>query len=107
MVSQLLGALTPQWIARYLARVDHAKALKFIANWPASSPIYHAAWFCEQFTYLEQEFGYDCVEAFAPAIAGRLRADPIDRKSVGEGKRASVRVELGGRRRLKKKIEKK
>src|SRR3546814_10273115 len=62
----------------YLARVDHAKALKFIANWPASSPIYHAAWFCEQFTYLEQEFGYDCVEALAPAIAGRMRADPID-----------------------------
>src|SRR3546814_15516609 len=62
----------------YLARVDHAKALKFIANWPASSPIYHAACFCEQFTYLDQEFGYDCVEALAPAIAGRLRADPID-----------------------------
>src|SRR3546814_17652679 len=27
----------------------------------------------------------------------------LDRKSVGEGKRGSVRVDLGGRRRLKKK----
>lgn len=78
MVSQSFGALTPEWIARYLARIDRAKALKFIANWPASSQIYHAAWFCEQFTYLDQEFGYDCVEALAPAIAERMRADPID-----------------------------
>jgi hypothetical protein len=78
MVSQSFGALTPEWIARYLARVDRAKALHFTANWPASSPIYHAAWFCAQFTYLEQAFGCDCVEALAPAIAERMRADPID-----------------------------
>src|SRR3546814_18608790 len=32
----------------------------------------------------------------------RLRRD-IDRKSVGEGKRVSVRVDLGGRRIIKKK----
>jgi hypothetical protein len=78
MVSQSTGALTPEWTARYLARVDRAKVSKFIADWPASSPIYHAAWFCEQFTYLEQGFGYDCVEALVPAIAERMRADPIE-----------------------------
>lgn len=78
MVSQSLTALTPEWIARYLARVDRAKTLKFIANWPSASPIYRATWVCEQFTYLEQEFGYDCVEALTPAIAERMRADPLD-----------------------------
>jgi hypothetical protein len=78
MVSLSFGALTPEWIARYLARVDRAKVLKFMANWPASSPIYHAAWFCAQFTYLDREFGFDCVEALATAIAERMRADPID-----------------------------
>lgn len=78
MVSQAFGALTPEWIARYLARVDRAKALGLVAHWPASSPLYHAAWFCAQFTYLDREFGFDCVEALAPAIADRMRADPID-----------------------------
>ena len=77
MVSQSFGALTPEWIARYLARVDHAKALNFIANSQASSQIYHAAWYCAHFTYLDQELGYDCVEALAPAIAERMH-DPID-----------------------------
>lgn len=78
MVSQSFGALTPEWIARYLTCVDRRKALRFIANWPASSQIYHAAWFCEQFTYLDREFGFDCAEALGPAIAERMRANPID-----------------------------
>lgn len=78
MVSQSFGALTPEWITRYLARVDHVKAMRFIIDWPASSPLYRAAWFCTQFTYLDQEFGFDCVEALAPVIAERMRADPID-----------------------------
>ncbi|MBZ9775051.1 hypothetical protein [Mesorhizobium sp. CO1-1-8] len=78
MVSQSFGALTPEWTARYLTRVDRGKALRFIANWPGSSQIYHAAWFCQQFAYLDGEFGCDCVEALGPAIAERMRADPID-----------------------------
>ncbi|RXZ64243.1 hypothetical protein [Pelagerythrobacter rhizovicinus] len=77
MVSQSFSALTPEWIARYLARVDRAKALALVADWPASSPLYHAGWFCAQFTYLDREFGFDCVETLAPAIAERMRADPI------------------------------
>src|SRR3546814_11937966 len=36
-------------------------------------------------------------------IAAKVRAAKIDRKSVGEGKSVSVRVDLGGRRILKKK----
>src|SRR3546814_16591306 len=42
------------------------------------------------------------------AAAGRPEADglAIDRKSVGSGKRVSVRVDIGGRRPIKKKKNK-
>src|SRR3546814_20866207 len=43
----------------------------------------------------------------APAAAAELGAQrlehPADRKSVGSGKRVSVRVDLGGRRKIEKK----
>src|SRR3546814_19813703 len=54
----------------------------------------------------------------APSIAARMRSGsakadaprssraPRDRTSVGEGKRGSVRVDLGGRRTMKKKKKK-
>src|SRR3546814_15321948 len=38
----------------------------------------------------------------ARLVAGRARRDPGDRKSVVWGKRVSVRVDLGGRRIIKK-----
>src|SRR3546814_10950691 len=41
-----------------------------------------------------------------PSPALRPRADPLDRKSVALGKSVSVRVELGGGRRIKKKKKK-
>src|SRR3546814_13703526 len=43
----------------------------------------------------------------SPAPARRPTSPLRDRKSVGEGKGVSVRVDLGGRRIIKKKIKKK
>src|SRR3546814_15579648 len=39
----------------------------------------------------------------APASINALVASPVDRKSVVEGKSVSVRVDIGGRRSIKKK----
>src|SRR3546814_14784941 len=44
------------------------------------------------------------LQAFAPRCARRILVERLeDRKSVGEGKKGSVRVDLGGSRLIKKK----
>jgi len=78
MISQSFGALTPEWTARFLARLDRQRAMALASRWPNASSLYRAAWFVASFTYLEREFGLDLTGALAPAIAERLRADPVE-----------------------------
>lgn len=77
MITQAFGALTPDWKARYLARIDRKGCLALASNWPTNSPLYHSAWFCEHMLHLEREFGLRLVDALGWAIGGRMRADPI------------------------------
>lgn len=77
MITQAFSSLTPEWKARYLARIDRQKCLSLASNWPAESPLYRSAWFCEHLLHLERAFGLQLVDALGPAIAGRMRADPI------------------------------
>src|SRR3546814_14038799 len=41
-----------------------------------------------------------------PVLKGAMANDPGDRKRVGSGKRVAVRLDLGGRRNIKKKKKK-
>src|SRR3546814_11884237 len=81
------------------------------------------AWALEQFEHVETvgfDYGQrhrvelDCrdrvrngLTALAPALAAKLGEDHTDRKSVVEGKSVSVRVDIGGRRIIKKKKDNK
>lgn len=78
MITQAFSALTQEWKARYLARINRQKCLVLASNWPAESPLYRSAWFCEHLLHLERTFGLQLVDALGPAIGGRMRADPID-----------------------------
>lgn len=78
MVQQAAGQLTPEWVARYLARIDRVKCRDLVENWPASERLFAIADFCAHFTFVDQPFGLDLVEALIPAIAERMRDDPIE-----------------------------
>lgn len=78
MITQSCGQLTPEWTAWYLARVERGKCLDLVANWPAESSLFRAAWFCAHFVHLERDFGLDLINALGPAIRTRMRADPIE-----------------------------
>lgn len=77
MVRQATGELTPEWTARYLARIDRAKCVNLVATWAPTERLYAVADFCAHFTYLEEQFGLDLIEALIPAIADRMRDDPV------------------------------
>lgn len=78
MVRQAGGELTPEWTVRYLARIDRAKCQNLVATWPPAERLYAVADFCAHFTYLDEPFGLDLIEALIPAVADRMRNDPVE-----------------------------
>jgi len=77
MITSAHAALTPEWTAQYLSRIDRRKCLALAANWPKTSSLYHAAWFCQGFIHLDEAFGLELIDALGPSIGARMREEPI------------------------------
>lgn len=64
------------WKRVYLGQIDRTALINMVANWPQDAWLSAVADLCKHFCYLEDEFGFQLIEALIPAIAVRMREDP-------------------------------
>lgn len=64
------------WKRVYLKQIDRAALINMVANWPEDAWLSAVSDLCKHFCYLEDEFGFQLIEALIPAIAHRVREDP-------------------------------
>ncbi len=77
MLYSSAGCRPDDWKERYLAAVDRASCLAMIRAWPRDHYLSAAGSFCQLFTWDDEAFGLDLIEALIPAIEDELRAQPF------------------------------
>jgi hypothetical protein len=77
MLYSSAGCRPDDWKKRYLAAIDRASCLAMIGAWPRDHYLSAAGTFCQLFTWDNEAFGLDLIEALIPAIEDELRAQPF------------------------------
>ena len=77
MVYHSAGCRPDTWCARYLAAIDRDNCLEMMRNWPRDHYLSAAGTFCQIFTWDDEAFGLDLIEALIPRIADELRTNPV------------------------------
>lgn len=65
------------WQGRYLEAIDRERCLEMMRNWPRDHSLSAASIFCQIFTWDDEAFGLDLIEALLPAITEQLRTRPV------------------------------
>lgn len=77
MLYSCMGYRPGDWTQRYLAVVDRQACHDLMRTWPRGHYLSAAGSFCQLFTWDDEEFGLDLIEALIPAIGDELRARPF------------------------------
>lgn len=77
MVSSCMRHRPDTWRIRYLAAIDRDACLATMRSWPRDHYLSAAGSFCELFTWDDEAFGLDLIEALLPAIGEEVRARPF------------------------------
>jgi hypothetical protein len=77
MVSSCMRHRPDSWRIRYLAAIDRDACLATMRSWPRDHYLSAAGSFCELFTWDDEAFGLDLIEALLPAIGEEVRARPF------------------------------
>ena len=77
MIYSCMGYRSEDWTRRFSAAVDRPACLATFSCWPSDQYLSGANDFLLLMMWDDREFGLDLVEAFVPAIAERLRAQPF------------------------------
>jgi hypothetical protein len=77
MVMSCMGYRPGDWKQRYLAAVDRQACLNMMRTWPSDHYLSAAGSFCQLFTWDDEPFGLDLIEALIPQIRDELRARPF------------------------------
>jgi len=78
MLWQMASSQSDIWRAGVLDAVDRPKLLSLLGGWPDQGYVSTSTSTCLYFLFLDEAFGLDLVEALIPAIADRMRADPVE-----------------------------
>jgi hypothetical protein len=76
MVKTSGGQISADWRRRYFNRVDKTQCFSLVTNWPSDAPLSAVADYCNHFVQLDQDFGFDLIEALADRISDRARENP-------------------------------
>ncbi|MES2095277.1 MAG: hypothetical protein V4459_00815 [Pseudomonadota bacterium] len=76
MIYACMGYRSEAWTRRFIAAVDRPACNATIQSWPKDQYLSGADELLRLLIWDDQEFGLDLFEAFIPAIAERLRAQP-------------------------------
>ncbi|OYX52080.1 MAG: hypothetical protein B7Y97_02715 [Sphingomonas sp. 32-66-10] len=77
MVSSCMRHRPDSWRTRYLAAIDRDACVATMRSWPRDHYLSAAGSFCELFTWDDEAFGLDLIEALLPAIGEEVRARPF------------------------------
>ena len=77
MIKSCMGYRPDDWTQRYLAAVDRQACLDLMRTWPRNHYLSAAGTFCQLFTWDDEAFGLDLIEALIPEIGNELRARPF------------------------------
>lgn len=77
LVSALRSWSDKAWNTEFLGKLDRQRCFTLVSSWPADAWLSSAASYCQHLFYVDEALGLDLVEALLPAIAERVRADPL------------------------------
>lgn len=80
-ITELISALRSWdnkiWTGEFLGKLDRKRCFALVSSWPADAWLSSAASYCQHLFFVDEALGLDLVEALLPAIAERVRADPL------------------------------